>query len=76
MRMWIQSLAWLSGLRVWRCHELRYRSQMWLGSCVLWWLSCRLAAASTTRPLAWEFPHDTSTALKRKKKKNRTSHIY
>ena len=24
----------LSGLRIWRCHELRCRSQMWLGVCV------------------------------------------
>ena len=24
----------LSGLRIQRCHELRYRSQTWLGSCV------------------------------------------
>ena len=27
-------LLWLSGLRIWSCHELWYRSQMWLGFCV------------------------------------------
>ena len=32
MRLQIQSLASLSGLRIWRCHELWYRSQRWLGS--------------------------------------------
>ena len=32
MRLWIQSLALLGGLRIWRCHELWYRTQMQLGS--------------------------------------------
>ena len=32
MRFQVQSLVLLSGLRIWRCHELWYRSQMWLGS--------------------------------------------
>ena len=32
MRLWVQSLASLSGLRIWRCCELWYRSQTWLGS--------------------------------------------
>ena len=31
---WVQSLASLNGLRIQRCHELRCRSQMWLGSCI------------------------------------------
>ena len=34
MRMKVQSLASLSGLRIWHCHELWCRLQMWLGSCV------------------------------------------
>ena len=34
MRMWAQSLALLSRLRIWHCHDLWYRSQMWLGSCL------------------------------------------
>ena len=34
MRTWVQSLASLGGLRIWRCRELWCRSQMWLGSCV------------------------------------------
>ena len=32
MRMRVQSLALLSGLRIWHCCELWYRSQMWLRS--------------------------------------------
>ena len=31
MRLWVQSLASLSGLRILHCHELWCRSQMWLG---------------------------------------------
>ena len=44
MRMGVQSMASLSGLRIWHCHELWYRSQMWLRSCVavamVWATSC------------------------------------
>ena len=32
MRVWVWSLASLSGLRIWHCHELWCRSQMWQGS--------------------------------------------
>ena len=32
MRTRVQSLASLSGLRIWLCRELRRGSQMWLGS--------------------------------------------
>ena len=30
MRLWVRSLASLSGLRIQHCHELWYKSQMWL----------------------------------------------
>ena len=33
--------------------------------------ACRSAAAALSRPLAWEFPHAVSAALKRKKKKKK-----
>ena len=33
-RLWVQSLASLSGLKILHCHELLCRWQMWLGSCV------------------------------------------
>ena len=32
MRLQVQSLASLSGLRIWRCHELWYGLQTWLAS--------------------------------------------
>ena len=34
VRIWVQSLDSLRGLRIWRCHELSCRWQMWLGSCI------------------------------------------
>ena len=34
MRILVGSLAFLSGLRIWHCHELCCRSQTWLISCV------------------------------------------
>ena len=34
MRLQVRSLASLSGLRIWCCHELWCGSQTWLGSCV------------------------------------------
>ena len=44
MRMWIWSLASLSGLRIWYCRELWCRSQTWLGSHIavagVWASSC------------------------------------
>ena len=43
MMLRVQSLALLSGLKIWRCHELWCRSQMQLGSCV---------AVAVTRPAA------------------------
>ena len=35
VRMQVQSMASLSGLRIQRCHELWCRSQIWLGSYVV-----------------------------------------
>ena len=34
MRTQVRCLASLSGLRIWHCHELWCRLQMWLGSCI------------------------------------------
>ena len=33
MRLWVHSLVFLSGLRIWLCRELWCRLQMRLGSC-------------------------------------------
>ena len=46
--------ASLSGLRIWRCRELRRRLQMRLGSPTFLRLWCR--PASVAHPLAWELP--------------------
>ena len=70
MRSGVRSLASLSGLRVWRCHELWCRSQMRLGSAWLW-LWCRLAAAAPIQALAWEPPYAAGAALKRQKKRKK-----
>ena len=73
MRLRVRSLASISGLRIWRCHELHQIA------------GCRLQAAAAAQiwrgcgegrelqlqldTLAWEPPHATGTALKNKKKK-------
>ena len=61
MRMWVRSLALLSGLEIWHCHELWCSHRHGL-DCELW-LWCRLAAVSPS----WEPPHASGAALKRKK---------
>ena len=74
MRMWVQSLVLLSGLRIRYCHELWCRLQMRVGSCVaVAW--CRLAAVALIRPLALEHPYAMGVALKGKKKEKRKKEI-
>ena len=61
MRLWVRSLALLSGLRILSC-------------CELW---CRLAAIAPIRPLTWELPYASGVALKRQKrpkKKRQNTH--
>ena len=67
MRMWFQSLASLSGLRIWPCCERWCRLQTWLGS-------CGAIAVAPIRPLAWKLPYATDAALKSQKKKKITFH--
>ena len=69
LRMWVQSLASLGGLRNWRCCKLQCRSQM--QPMALLWLWHRLAAATLIHPLAWELLYAAGVALKRKKKKKK-----
>ena len=56
MRMWVRSLASLSGLSIQRAVScgigLRYDSDL-----ALLWLWRRLAAVALIRPLAWELPY-------------------
>ena len=67
MRMWVQSLAPLSGLRVRCCHELWCRLQMENLDLTLLWLWHRLVAIALIRPLAWEPPYATSATPPPKK---------
>ena len=60
-----QSLASLSGLRIQHCHEPWCRSQMLLGSGLLW---RRPAATAPIGPLAQEPPYTAGGALKSKTK--------
>ena len=61
MRLRVQSLASLSGLRI--QYYRRGSDPVWL------WLWCRWAAAAPIRPLAWELP------LKKKKKRKKKKGI-
>ena len=69
MRIHVQSLALLSGLRIQRCCELcgigcrRGSDPVWL------WLWYRPAPTALMRPLAWEPPYAPCEALKSKKQK-------
>ena len=68
MRLLVQSVVSLRGLRIRHCHELLYRLQMRLGSCVPV-AGHRAEAVAPIRSLAWEPLYATGAALKRKKKK-------
>ena len=65
MRMWIWSLALLSGLRIHIAMSCRHGSDL-----ALLWLWCRLAAVALIQPLPWELLYASSVPLKRKKKKS------
>ena len=70
MRMWVWSLALLSGLRMRHCHELWYRSQTWLRSHIAVTVA-EASAVALIQSLAWKFPYGASVALKKEKKKKR-----
>ena len=70
MRLWVPSLASLSGLRIGvavSCGVGRRRGS----NLVVLWLWCRLAAKAPIRPLAWEPPYAMGAALKGQKAKNK-----
>ena len=67
MRLWVPSLASLSGLRIRCCCELWGKLQT--GSdLVLLWLWRRLAAVAPMRLLPWEPSYAAGAALKKDKK--------
>ena len=65
MRLWVLSLASLSGLRIWHFYDCGVGRRHGLDPKLLW-LWCRLAVVAPIRPLAWESPYATGTALKSK----------
>ena len=68
----VQSLAWLSGLRIWHCVSCGVGRRYSSDPSLLWlwlWLCLWLAAPAPIRPPAWEPPYATSAALKRPKTK-------
>ena len=68
MRAWVQSLASISGLKIWRCHELWVGNGLGSDATLLWlWL----AAGALIRPLAWEPPYAADVAPKDKKTKKK-----
>ena len=72
MRLWIRSLALLSGLRIWRCCQLWCRWQMQLGSGVN--CGCGVGqwlAIALIRPLAWELHMPWVQPYKRQKEKKK-----
>ena len=71
MRLWVRSLALLSGLRIWRCLScsVGHRHGSYLALLCLWW---RPVATALIRPRAWELPYATGVALKRQEKKKTT----
>ena len=71
MRMWVRTLALLSGLRIWHCHELWCRSQTWLGShvAVVVALACSYRSNSTSS-LGTSICHRCGPKKSKKKKEN------
>ena len=65
VRVQIRYLALLSGLRIWHCRKLQYRSQTWLRPSMA--VAVMPAAVASISPLAWELANAASVASKRKK---------
>ena len=59
--MQVRSPSLITGLRIWYCCELWYRSQTELSlNLALLWLWYRPEAAALIQPLAWELPYAAS----------------
>ena len=65
VRMQVQTLALLSGLRIRVAVSYDVGRRCGLDPMLLW-LWCRPAATALIRPLAWGLPYATGTTLKRK----------
>ena len=63
VRTQVQYLNLLIGLRIWHCHKLQHRSQMWLRSSIAVAV-VQAWAAALIQPLVWELPCATGVAIK------------
>ena len=72
MRTQVQSLAWLSGLRIWHCCGVGCRHGSDLA--LLWLWRRPVATAAILHP-AWEPPYATGVALKRQEKNKQKKNI-
>ena len=70
MRFRVQTLASLSGLRIWGCYEL-WCSHRCGSDPVLLWLWRRLVPTAPIRPLTWESPYAVGVALKKAKRQKK-----
>ena len=64
MRAQVQSLALLSGLRIWSCYELQFRSQTWLGHGVALTVAVASSCSSDLTP-SLGTSYDVGMALKK-----------
>ena len=71
MRVWVRSLATLSGLGIWRCHEPHVVGHRHSSYLALLWLWRKPAAVAPVRSLVWEPPYAADVALKRQKDKKK-----
>ena len=75
VRIWVRSLAPLSGLRIWRCHELWYRSQMQLRSRIAVAVAQAGSCSSYTAPILETSICHGCGPRKQKKKKTRVASL-
>ena len=73
MRLWVQSLASFSGLRIWQCHELWCTSQMWPRSGVTVAVAVSSSCSSDSTP---SLGTSICCGFSPKKEKKKKSQIY
>ena len=67
--MWVRSLASLSGLRIWHCHELWCGLQTWLGPCIAAAVVQASSCSSNSTPSLGTSMRCTCGPKKQKRKK-------
>ena len=71
MRLWVLSLALLSGLRIWHCRELWCRLQTRLGSCIAVAVAVAGGYSSDWTPGLGNLHMPREAALEKGKKKDK-----